>query len=327
MGSVDGILQLSAAHLAAPFLGADGIADLVVTARANGSGGATETLVTSLGSATQQMIASFPLRDEAGRDALPLAVAAAPLLGSPSLAALGAVDPKGDAALRLWVFPPAMAAFSGLVLSDPFPSGFHAARFGGSTVTDLRYGAHLVAGDLDGDGGDEVVIIAPYGEPTSQSALVVGELRDGRIALSDPVVFDGESTLYSVVRLADVDGDGAADVVFKPLDDTPQDVLILWNDGLGAFSSSRISRVHVEGGINDVVCLNDGADCDLVAVGPDKTFAIEVGADRSISPSEVAGLPGGQSVSAGDFDGDGLSDLAVGTVSELQVFHAIARLP
>jgi hypothetical protein len=328
MGTFAEIRQLSAAHLAVPYLGADGIADLVISADIN-SLKDTETVITSHGSSTRQMIAPFELRDPAGAQALPLGVAAGDFLGKPSIAALGAVDPQGSATLRVWTFSPGSIAASDLVVSDPLPSLFHTDHFGGNTAVNLQYGAHLSVGDLDGDGGDELVIIAPYGSPDTQSALVVATLANATMAFSDPVVFDGESTRYSFLQVADLDHDGRADVIFKPMDDdTPADVLVFWNGGNGRFTASSMSRIHVDEGLNAFACVHDGqGGCNLHVVSATNAYAVTVGSDRSTSIAQVAGLPGGLSLAAGDFDGDGLDDLAVGTVDELRVYHATSRLP
>jgi hypothetical protein len=328
MGTFAEIRQLSAAHLAVPYLGADGIADLIVSAEI-ASVRDQETVITSHGSSTRQMIAPFELRDPTGVPALPLAVAAGDFLGKPSIAALGAVDPQGAASLRIWTFSPGSVGASDLVVSDPLPALFHTDHFGGNTAVSLQYGAHLSVGDLDGDGGDELVIIAPYGSPDTQSALVVATLASGMMAFSDPVVFDGESTRYSFLQVADLDHDGRADVIFKPMDDdTPADVLVFWNGNDGRFAASSASKIHVDEGLNAFACVRDGrGGCNLHVASATSAYAVAVTPDRAISIAKVTGVPGGLSLAAGDFDGDGLDDLAVGTVDELRVYHATSRLP
>jgi hypothetical protein len=41
----------------------------------------------------------------------------------------------------------------------------------------------------------------------------------------------------------------------------------------------------------------------------------------------VANVAGGWTITAGDFDGDGLQDLAIGDPTDLRVYRALPRLP
>ena len=105
MATFDVIRQLSPAHLAAPSVGADAIGDLVISAKLTSAG--SDTVATSLGSPTRQMLAPFQLRDADGTQVLPLAVAAGKFISSmPSLVVLGADDPQGAGTLRFWFFTP-----------------------------------------------------------------------------------------------------------------------------------------------------------------------------------------------------------------------------
>jgi hypothetical protein len=326
MATFDGVLELSPAHLAAPVVGADAITDLVISARIASAN--TDTLATSLGSSTRQMMAPFQLRGPSGAQALPLAVTAGTFLPSRrSLTALGADDPQGAATLRLWVFPPDGTAAADLLIGAPLSSAFHPSHFKGNTSVDLRYGAHLATGDVDSDGIDEAVLVAPYGPDDTQSALVIVRTANGAIGTTEPIVFGVQSTLFSLLHVGDLDGDGAPDVLFKGLDDTPQPMIVFWNDGSGGFDAGRTTIVNVDGGINDFVCVAGATACTLYVVAPDQTFAVDVGRDRIPHAHALAGVVGGLSITSADFNGDGLGDLAIGAPTELHVFSAVARLP
>ena len=171
-------------------------------------------------------------------------------------------------------------------------------------------------------------MIAPYGTDDSQSALVVAEIDDGVVTTTDPIVIPVQTTLYSFLRVADIDGDGADDILYKGLDDdTPSFVTVFWNDGSGGFDAGRTSQLDVDGGIKDFVCASGATPCTLYAVSDEQLFVIAIAKDRTAQTREVAGVAGGWSIAAGDFDGDGLQDLAIGEPTDLRVYHALARLP
>jgi hypothetical protein len=327
MATFDVIRQLSPAHLAAPYIGADAIADLVISAKLAPAD--ADTVATSLGSPTRQMLTPYQLRDPDGTIVLPLAVTAGAFVSSlPSLAVLGADDPQGAGTLRFWFFTPDKAGATDLVMGGALSASFHPSQFGGNAAVNLRYGAHLATGDFDGDGADDVAMIAPYGPDDTQSALVVADTDNGVVTTSDPIVFPVQSTLYSFLRVADVDGDGSDDILFKGLDDdTPSFVTVFWNDGGGRFDAGRTSQIDVTGGIKDFVCASGTKPCTLYAVSTEQLFVIAIGRDRTAAAHEVANVAGGWTITAGDFDGDGLQDLAIGDPTDLRVYRALPRLP
>ncbi len=327
MATFDAVLQLSPAHLAAPYIGSDAIADLVISAQLATAN--TDTLATSLGSSTRQMLAPFQLRDANGAQVLPLSVTTGKFIGSsPSLAVRGAAAPQGGGTLRVWFFTPDSAAATDLVMGDPLSPLFHPTSFGGNTSVNLRYGAHMATGDFNGDGVDDAVLVAPFGPDDSQSAIVVARVSGASVQASAPLVFEVPSTLYSVLRVADIDGDGAPDILFKGFDDdTAAAVNVFWNDGSGGFDASRTTALNVDGGVKDFVCAPGTSPCTLYAVSEEKAFAIAVAKDHTATVREVPSVQGGWSITTGDFDGDGLADLAVGAPTDLRLYYAIARLP
>lgn len=327
MATFDTIRQLSPAHLAAPTIGADAIGDLVVSAKLAPAD--ADTVATALGSPTRQMLTPYQLRDPDGSQVLPLAVTGGKFISSsPSLAVLGADDPQGAGTLRFWFFTPDKAGATDLLMGGPLSPSFHPSAFGGNSGVNLRYGAHVATGNFDGDGPDDVAMIAPYGDGDNQSALVIAEIDGGVVSTTDPIVLPVQSTLYSFLRTADVDGDGAEDILFKGLDDdTPSFVTVFWNDGAGGFDAGRTSQLNVDGGIKDFVCASGSTPCTLYAVSDEQLFVIAIAKDRTSEARPVTGVEGGWSITADDFDGDGLQDLAIGEPTELRVYRALPRLP
>jgi hypothetical protein len=139
------------------------------------------------------------------------------------------------------------------------------------------------AGDLDGDGDDELLVARPgWAAFTGAVALVAGgpDLYLGDRDLdADATLVTGASGGaafgYAVSGGGDTDGDGTGDLLVSALFD---DRVYLFTDGAAA----------LRGGL-------DSGDADLVLVGP--------GADASFGVA-VALL--------GDLDGDGLGDWAIG---------------
>ncbi len=94
----------------------------------------------------------------------------------------------------------------------PLPSGEDA---------DLFFTARPTAGDLDGDGRDELVLVAQLDrEVDSPRSLLAIEGAPGGDFDLDAPLFRLEDTLTGAVHLADLDGDGHLDLAVKRLVDT-----------------------------------------------------------------------------------------------------------
>ncbi|HEX9991719.1 MAG TPA: FG-GAP repeat protein [Acidimicrobiales bacterium] len=165
------------------------------------------------------------------------------------------------------------------------------APVGGAAQRSDQFGAALAAGDLDGDGFDDLVVGAPtedvdgarwagtvtvlLGGPSGPGARVT-TLRQGAGGL--PGTPDGYDSFGAAVAVADLDGDGFDDLAIS----APQE----WSNG---------TVTVVPGGRGGLV----GRDA------------------RSFDGGEVCGcsmaaMGFGESLAAGDLDGDGFADLVVG---------------
>ncbi len=133
------------------------------------------------------------------------------------------------------------------------------------------------AGDLDGDGVEEVLVGAPKAGGGGGAVYLLSGPITGEGSLGDVPAWTGDAALgylgAAVVGLGDVDGDGLAEVAVSEPG---------WGDGVG--------RVHVLDGASGL----DGAALLVAGAG-----MVDVGS----------------ALAAGDLDGDGRAEVAVATRS------------
>ncbi len=178
-------------------------------------------------------------------------------------------------------------------LTDPFPSVEDSAQFGFA----------LAAGNLDNDGDDELAVGAPktnvigfsdagqvtvyFGDQAGLSNLLVVSLFQGSEIYGEPIEgWPGETNLFgNALACGNFNGDAFEDLV----------IAAPWDDEAGPALSGAVHVLHGS------------------PTGP-------TGIDDQIWHGDSLGLPVtadamswfGHAVGAGDLDGDGIDDLAVG---------------
>jgi hypothetical protein len=161
----------------------------------------------------------------------------------------------------------------------------------GETDT-ANLGAVLAAGDLNGDGRDDLAISEPGADVTvadSGAVLLYKFEDDGPVPLRGPLTGLGRGNFGAALAIADVDGDDNAD-------------LIVGSPGADLAASSSINSR----GVVDIFLLEAGKPIpDLSAV---RLGGADLAADGSLKAS--TGLRFGRALAVADFNGDGAVDLA-----------------
>jgi hypothetical protein len=192
--------------------------------------------------------------------------------------------------------------------------------------------ARMAPVDVEGDGRHEIAIVTREG-------MTLYRWQDTRFVAEPLASFgaevglDGPGTLH----VRDIDGDLREDLFFT----TPEGaVYVLWNDGgfdpaaalilRGSTGSEEPSPgLEGAGALRSVAALNLDGDAlgDLVVTTDDAAFHVSLDGRLPREASTLDGILGGRVVQAGDVNGDGVADLAIGTPVGFRVYPGIPREP
>lgn len=259
-------------------------------------------------------------------------------------ATVAAVDRDGG--YGLWLLP---STGGGSLFSQPdrqpLPPGL-----------DKLENVQLVPIDLGPSSGlQSLVLLTPWkggDDPAQPNAVTVARVSsDGKqqwaYGIPKPIGEDvarGGGFLGQALP-CDVDGDGLVDVIAAGLDGAGSAV-VLWNDGTGDLDVDKRTVVPNpdlaamspggDGPVNSVACLRADRDSagELAMVLSRAVYLIKLDASsrRLLSAVKLLDekgepLEGGLNCSSGDFDGDGLDDLAIADAAAVHVYRARAEVP
>ncbi len=354
LGQLDGVDQVVAGVNLAKHIPPTGVSDLLAVTLSNGSGANTRASV-------------FPGRSDCTLQA-PYFIGVsptAPLVAGVSATATGLFHAKSAAdspvphpdvaALITGLQAVGAATTPQLYLLQPQPNGaaqFTAALPGPSVLPTAEWdSAVLSAIDVDGDGEDEIALLAPIatksGLPPTTSALLVQKVT----ATGFETVYSGQvpvglferhpstatATTTVVERrnerlcVADVNGDALLDSV--ALTTTPLgvgQVTIFWGTGDEAAPFLNVADPYVitlpeEAKAFTCIDIDGKGGMDLVIVGAANAY-VAYGATagaRVLTADVLASVQlssAGLSVTTGNVDGDNLADLIISNASSATVY-------
>ena len=333
-GSLEAAMLLgnisSVEHVAAGrFLGRDSTSDLVIVTRL------TERLRSTAivgGSAARQLVTPFFFGVESG--------VATPIVTDVLWLEHGRFDPSTNALGAAIITVDEAAAGGSYRMWRMRAEGeaeLEATRSAESSTaqTDLACPRCIAAVlDLNGDGIDEVVTfagsdmviftVAMSGDDAGE--LVAGEQLTASVTVATPQLFGHNAA----PQVRDVDGDGFDDVAV--LADNG-DVVIFWGEGSGSLDPAQatvIERPRTGANFGSFALLNADADDALeVLIVSELGVSMLQTEGRSVTPIAMAtalpitAAPGTDAVvmTAGDFDGDGVDDFALGDFAGRTVFR------
>ena len=212
---------------------------------------------------------------------------------------------RGDPILLGWSFPPELAPYK----QEP-----------------ERLTSTMASGDLDGDDLDELVLVGQSNE-NDKCLLFTARVNASGASLDvSPPIGTGRTCDGSTqVSVADLDGDGARDVLLLLGGEDTGELVVFWGDGSGKLrpdvftllvpqSEQPTAFTLLAGATPELVYTTRGAVRRLRARDDDRRVFDDAGV--------IVELKDGTGIVAADVDGDGMKDLAVADDRALRILRA-----
>jgi hypothetical protein len=193
-------------------------------------------------------------------------------------------------------------------LPDFYLQGQGNFQFAQSTWGDARdFSPNLVGGDFDEDG--TLDLAAAYHDDATQTGGFVILKMPGFVLIDDEPAFGHDS---KQVVTGDFDGDGHQDVIATGY---LTNVVRLYR-GTGSGTVTFAGEIALPGGNNGQLAafdLDRDGRSDLIAIHEGGTATVSYGTTSGLAPAHILSVPAyARGIAAGDFDGDGRLDLAIG---------------
>lgn len=204
------------------------------------------------------------------------------------------------------------------------------------TDTVPKLAATVGAGDLDGDGIDELVLAAPDGTGTrclvsGGDVELLGSVRGADA--QDPVVLEEPCKDDTQMSVLDLDGDGAQDVaLLVGAPGGPRKLLALWGDGTGVLDASGLAVLSPKGQAPTAFTSLSRGDGNAVWLAYTTDDGVHLSkprkGGRGFDDAGVIGsLEHGTGIVAADVDGDRVQDLAVADNGTIRILRAELQRP
>lgn len=237
---------------------------------------------------------------------------------TPDIIALGREE---GGQLRLWSAEAFEIRAASITHSPPLP----AQMLAGVEVLGDEQGALVAAAELSPGQGIRAVVATSLGE-TPGVGLLVAKF-DGVFELGALQTIDATLSQDSKLLLRDVNGDGQLEVILATGSaESPGELFIFSGDG--GLGLTQAARLYIQGRVAAVACRrNNRGGCNLFVINEGGTYQIHQEESLTGDVERVDDLPGGKAITAGDFDGDGLDDLAIGDGNQIRVYRTVPVLP
>jgi hypothetical protein len=199
----------------------------------------------------------------------------------------------------------------------------------GGPLGGLELSVRLGTGDLDADGLDELVFVAPdtTGERCSITLGRVTDELQPELIVEEPLVLD-QSCFETQLEVVDLDGDRAAELVLLLGDRTDRELAVLWNDGSGGFDARDGVSYDIAGESPRAFTYfrpTPASPPMLAYVTPLSVRLLHwVESERTFEADRqtVGSFSDATGIVAADVDGDRVVDLAVADSGSVRILHA-----
>lgn len=258
--------------------------------------------------------------------------------GGPGKHDLVALSHREDT-FEFWLIPAINDnASAPMRLSGALPRGFEPSALDAGAISRLAVAATAL--DVDGDGVDESLWMMPAAEGTRCGLFWFDVDQGARALLPRGVAELTDPCARASIKAKDLDGDGRSDLLLasSDLSETTGALTVLFNDGNGKFKTpvkvsmpgevprafTFLRRTQASPGMFAYVT---GNALELVGSTSDLTASVARGAEFFDVRQRLLALERGTAVVSGDFNGDGVEDLAVADAGKVRLSLTQLELP